>query len=437
MTTPVIKSLLDTDMYKLTMHAAVFTNFPESKVVYKYTNRSSQMKFTLDGINWLKEQFHSLANLTFTAEDIQYLKTVIPYLPYNYIQYISSPEFKLKPDEQIKFTYEAASEGDINDTTGKQFYDLHIFVEGFWKETILYEIPILALVSEAYFKFTETDWSYENQVEIAYQKAKTLFQNNAKFSEFGTRRRRSYRTQELVLQGIMKAVNENAEVNSKLFLGTSNVLFAKEFNVKPIGTVAHEWIMGIASITGDYVNANKNSMKYWVETFGLDNAGLALTDTFGTEDFLKSFIPPYSDKYVGVRQDSGDPEEYTKKIAHHYHHVLKLPKDTKVICYSDSLNPEKAIHYAAIAKEHGLVPTFGIGTNFTNDFYKKTNSSIISEPLNIVLKLLELNGNHAIKISDNIGKNMGDPETIKKVKEVLGYSEKGWIGDNEAHRWSA
>lgn len=410
------------------MHAAVFSSFADIEVVYKYTNRSAQLNLNAEAIEWLKQQFGYLGQLKFTEEEIEYLRKQIPSLPQDYLDFIK--HFKLYPERQLSVTAEKVA--------GKEDqYNLNVLVQGKWVDTILYEIPLLALISESYFKFVDVDWEYEGQLEKAQAKAKKLFENSIKFSEFGTRRRRSKKTQDLVMQGIVKAVAENPDVYTKLLLGTSNVHFAKEFNVKPIGTVAHEWVMGIAAITNDYINANKNAMDYWIKTFGPENAGLALTDTFGTDDFLKSFHPPYSNAYVGVRQDSGDPVEYTKKIAHHYYDVLRLPKFSKIICYSDSLNVEKAIDYAHVAREYGLLATFGIGTNFTNDFQRKSERTIKSEPMNIVIKLLEINGNHAIKISDNLGKNMGDPETVERVKQELGYVEKKWSGDNEAHRWSA
>lgn len=428
MTERIINSLLDTDLYKLTMHAAVFANFPDSNVIYRYTNRSAQLHFNSSAVEWLEGQLNLLGELRFSPEEIEYLKREIPYFPQSYLDYLK--DFKLDPKSQVDFTAKR-----IDGSSDK--FDLSILVKGKWTDTILYEIPILALVSEAYFKFVDTDWSYDGQLDQAKAKALKLFENGIKFSEFGTRRRRSAKTQDLVMQGLINAVQERPEQYNNYLLGTSNVLFAQKYGVKPIGTVAHEWVMGIAAITDDYINANKNAMDHWVNTFGPKHAGLALTDTFGTDDFLKSFKPPYSDCYVGVRQDSGDPIEYTKKIANHYHNVLKLPKFTKIVCYSDSLDVEKAIQYAHVAHDNGLLATFGIGTNFTNDFHKTSNSSIKSEPLNIVIKLLEVNDHHAIKISDNLGKNMGDPKTVGRVKKELGYVERNWSGDNEAHRWAA
>lgn len=426
---PIIQSLLDTDLYKLTMHAAVFQNFPEVETVYKYTNRSPQMTFNLEAVEWLKNEISHLGTLKFKEDEIEYLRNVIPYIPEDFLAYLSSGQPSICPEKQIELSLEPAEEA------GR--YSIHMEIRGLWRDTILYEIPLLSLISEAYFKFVDTDWTYDNQVEIAYQKAKTLIENGLNFSEFGSRRRRSMNTQDLVMKGIMQAVEEHGETGKKCFAGTSNIMFARKYGVRPIGTVAHEWMMGIASITKDYLNANKNSMDYWIKTFGGENAGLALTDTFGTDNFLKTFKPPYTDYYVGVRQDSGDPEQYAKKIAHHYIDVLHYPPFSKTICFSDSLNPEKAIQYAKVAHDCGLNSTFGIGTNFTNDFHSASDPSRKSEPLNIVIKLLEVHGNPAIKISDNMGKNMGDPFTVRKVKEELGYIERTWAGDNEAHRWAS
>lgn len=426
----VIVSLLDTDMYKLTMHAAVRRHFPEAVVVYKYTNRSPQMSFTSEAVDWLKHQISLLEQLRFTNDEIDYLRREISYLPEDYLHFLASPSFQLNPSKQVTLSSTPIPQQ-------KNRFALDIHVEGLWKDTILYEIPLLALVSEAYFKFVDTDWDLKAQAEKARDKAKVLLSHNIVFSEFGTRRRRSFETQDIVIRGLLEAAKELHFSVSRSMLGTSNVYFAKKYGIKPIGTVAHEWIMGIASATNDYVNANENAMKYWISTFGPSHAGLALTDTFGTDNFLKCFHPPYSDAYIGVRQDSGDPVEYTKKISHHYHDVLNLPKFTKVLCYSDSLNVEKVLLYSRVANDYGMKSSFGIGTSFTNDFNKKSNPGEKSEPLNIVIKLLTVNGNPAIKISDNLGKNMGDPTVVNEVKRKLGYIERTWSGDNEAHRWAA
>ena len=380
--------------------------------------------------------------------------------------------------------------------------DLHLHVEGLWLDTILYEIPLLALTSEAYFKFCDKDWQYEGQEEKAYQKATRLLEHGCNFSEFGTRRRRDYHTHELVMQGLTRAASEAKKkgYTGKLS-GTSNVHFAMRCGIPPVGTVAHEWFMGIASITNDYEHANETALRYWVGCFGEGVLGVALTDTFGTPTFLKSFkktmpvmaeadkdtlvtvltpeaprpalsetnnvvnvspsqVPSanhtsgrakprsYAETFTGVRQDSGDPLEFVKTMREFYDSQGVAEK--KTIVFSDSLNIELCLQYKQAAEKAGFMPTFGIGTFFTStpisippkdltnrllDDFAHASNGKKSAPLNIVIKLSSASGRPAIKISDNVGKNTGDQETVHKVKETLGYVERQWADGDERTRW--
>lgn len=388
------------------------------EVKYKYKNRTPAKDLSPEAVKWLKFQVSQLGSLRFSSEEIEYLRLAVSYLPSAYFDYLK--DFQLKPHEQVTIATDP---------------HLDISIQGKWVDTIFYEILVLSLISEAYFKFVDTDWDLHGQQELATSKIAKLFEHGIPFSEFGTRRRRSFETQDIVVKALNDYKNLQPVEKHKLLIGTSNVLLAKKYNLRPVGTVAHEWIMGVAASSQDYVNANKLAMDYWINTVGSKYAGLALTDTFGTDAFLKAFYPPYSDDYVGFRQDSGDPLVYTDKIAKHLFEVLKLPKFSKSICYSDSLNIDKCIKYFDYAQLKGVLSSFGIGTNFTNDFKSNVAPYEVSHPLNIVIKLSELDGKPAIKISDNLGKNMGDPETVARVKKLLGYTEAEWSEGDESKRW--
>lgn len=421
MSSPVISSLLDTDLYKLLMHAAVRKHFKGVPVVYVYTNRTPHMLLNAQAIDWIKHQVRALGDLRFSADEILYLRHNLPQLPDSYLDYLV--DFRLDPTSQVIFHN---SESNIR--------EFGIEVHGSWSQTILYEIPLLAIVSEAYFKFVDVDWTMAGQADRAAEKCRFLATNHCSFMEFGTRRRRSFETQNVVVKAIMECLCSLPTELARMCSGTSNVLLAKKYNLKPMGTVAHEWFMGVAAISGDYRNANAKAMEYWIDTFGPEYAGYALTDTFGTKQFLESFNRPFTDYYAGVRQDSGDPIEYVRMVADHYA-SLGYPENAKGICFSDSLNLEKCITYKREAEKAGLVPSFGIGTFFTNDFNRTGAEEEKSLPLNIVIKLREAGGCPAIKISDVMTKNMGDAATVYRVKQELGYVDKAWADGDESHRW--
>ncbi|KAF2632517.1 nicotinate phosphoribosyltransferase [Macroventuria anomochaeta] len=471
-----ITSLLDTDLYKLTMQCCVLKFFPDVSVTYSFTNRTPDKKLSRAAFQWLQAQVDKLGNIRVSPEELHFLKKNCPYLNSQYLLFLST--FHLKPSTQLKLSFTAIHDTGSDEDLG----DFRIDTEGLWLDTILYEIPLLALVSEAYFKFVETDWSYEGQVEKAYQKGAKLLQEGCLFSEFGTRRRRDYHTQDLVLQGLRRAADEGktAGWQGKLS-GTSNVHFAHKHELLPVGTVAHEWFMGVAAITNDYEHANEIALEYWTATFGEGVLGVALTDTFGTPAFLKAFKkqipnittaieggsatkasaaattdpgtqslattqPPihagleggnrprrtYADVFTGVRQDSGDPLNFVKMMREFYDQ--EAITDKKTIVFSDSLNLDLCLKYKAAAEAAGFQPTFGVGTFLTNDFVEKSTGNK-SVPLNIVIKIASAQGRHAVKISDNIGKNTGNKATVEEVKRRLGYTEKEWAGGDEKTRW--
>ncbi|KAI0105963.1 nicotinate phosphoribosyltransferase [Daldinia grandis] len=446
-------SFLDTDLYKLTMQCAVFKYYPDVPVTYAFTNRTPEKKLSRKAFSWLCEQISKLGNISLSDDELRFLQTHCKYLSAPYLDFLK--EFRLKPREQLNPTFHpVGTDTGAEDELG----DIHIEIKGKWVDTILYEIPLLALTSEAYFKFMDTDWNYDGQEEKAHDKGMRLLEAGCVLSEFGTRRRRDYHTQALVFRGLVKASKEAQKRGfpGKLS-GTSNVHLAMRFNLPPIGTVAHEWFMGIAAITNDYKIATEEALRRWVGCFGEGVLGIALTDTFGTPEFLKAFSKPirylpdtpnipaldedtqsttsprsYADIYGGVRQDSGNPADFVKLMRKFYE--SQGIKDKKTIVFSDSLDIDKCIEYKRISEEYGFQPTFGVGTFLTNDFVQLSTGKK-SVPLNIVIKLSSAAGNPAIKISDNIGKNTGDSAKVAEVKELLGYVEKDWVGGDETSRW--
>ncbi|KAH7034733.1 Quinolinate phosphoribosyl transferase [Microdochium trichocladiopsis] len=440
-------SFLDTDLYKLTMQCAVFKHYRDVNVTYAFTNRTPDKKLSRKAYNWLCDQISKLGNISLSDDEYRYLQTHCKYLTADYLNFLR--EFRLSPREQLKPTFTPVAEDTgAEDVVG----DTHIEVRGLWVDTILYEIPLLALISEAYFKFMDTDWNYEGQEDKAFEKGLRLLEAGCTFSEFGTRRRRDYHTQALVFRGLVKSSKEAEKrgLPGKL-TGTSNVHLAMRFNLAPVGTVAHEWFMGIAAITNDYKTATEEALRRWVSTYGEGVLGIALTDTFGTPAFLEAFKQPvrylpgtpnqpeatatprsYAETFTGVRQDSGDPANFVKMMREFYD--SQKITDKKVIVFSDSLDIEKCIEYKKISEAAGFQPTFGVGTYLTNDFHR-LGTGEKSTPLNIVIKISSANNNHAVKISDNAGKNTGDAATVAEVKKTLGYVEKSWSGGDETSRW--
>ncbi|KAF2235283.1 nicotinate phosphoribosyltransferase [Viridothelium virens] len=475
-----IFSFLDTDLYKLTMQCAILKYFPDVEVTYEFTNRTSDMKLNRIAFHWLQIQIEKLGNITTSDDEIKYLRNTCRYLSDQYLRYMK--DFRLRPSEQVELSFHPIEDTDSEDDCG----DVVLRIKGLWVETILYEIPLLALTSEAYFKFVDRDWDYHGQVDNAKRKGLVLLEHGCIFSEFGSRRRRDYHTQELVMEGLLRAATEGVQNGFPgKFTGTSNVHFAKKFGVSPVGTVAHEWFMGVAAVTNDYENASEVALRYWIGTFGEGVLGIALTDTFGTAHFLEAFKKPiptytsasqgptatsapmagsttvpsretlsqtqpplrappkhdsrlarkertYAEVFTGTRQDSGDPKEFVKTMRKFYDQEGIQGK--KIIVFSDSLNVERCLEYKDAADEAGFQPSFGVGTFFTNDFVR-LESGKKSIPLNIVIKLSSAGGRPAIKLSDNIGKNTGDKDMVEDVKQRVGYVEQEWKDGDEKSRW--
>lgn len=226
----------------------------------QYVNASSRGSLGLLIVHYFCLE---IANVRISPDEIEFLKKRCPYFNDAYLQFLTT--FKLTPSEQIEITWTPVNDTGSDEDVG----GIEYLIKGRWVETILYEIPLLALTSQAYFMFCDKDWDYTGQEDKAFRKGCALLEHGCVFSEFGSRRRRDYHTQDLVMKGLCAAAKESQKKGWKgVFTGSSNVHFAMKYDVDPVGTVAHEWYMTIAAITDDYENANEIALRYWLGCFG-------------------------------------------------------------------------------------------------------------------------------------------------------------------------
>jgi nicotinate phosphoribosyltransferase len=389
MGTTFLKSILDNDFYKFTMQHAVIKLFPKAKVRYAFINRGKHI-FSSGFADLLRQSVDAMADLRLTKAEKNYLAKYCSYLDPTYLDFLQG--YRYDPSE-VQITQEGS--------------EIQVKVEGFWYRTILWEVPLMALISELFYKSNHLIRVDDEKIkEITKSKIDSYNALGVSILEFGTRRRHSYDVHNLV--------NETLKTfGGQSFIGTSNVHFAMVNDKRPLGTHAHEWFMFHAAIYG-FQTANLISLEHWTEVYGGD-LGIALTDTYTTDIFFDQFDKKFSKLFDGVRHDSGDPIEFAQKVIAHYTKMGIDPK-SKIIVFSDSLNVEKVKMISDFCKDK-IKMSFGIGTNFTND------TGLPS--MNMVIKLTETKSENAdwqgvVKLSDEKNKNTGTPEMIALAKQVLG-----------------
>jgi nicotinate phosphoribosyltransferase len=380
-----INSILDTDLYKLSMQNFVLHKYPDANVTYKFNNRNKEMKFDNVFLAQLGKAIFEMSHIQLTDEEEKFLREKCPYLGESYIQYLKNYRFNPK---EVEYYLD-------------KDHNLEITITGPWHTTILWEVPLMAVISELYFKYCDKDWTYSNeqQFDLATYKAAHLSGENCVYADFGTRRRRSYDIQCIVVNAM--------SMMKGTFIGTSNVHVAHKLGLKPIGTMAHELIMGISALEG-LRHANRFALEKWAEFYN-GNLGVALTDTFGTDAFFDDFNLALAKQY-DVRHDSGSPTVFADKIVSKYKQ-LGIDPTTKTIVFSDGLDVSEAVKIRKHC-EGKIRCAFGIGTNFTNDFKKATNG-LTSKPLNMVIKLASVNDIPVVKISDSPTKAIGDKDALR------------------------
>ena len=387
----IIKSMLDTDQYKISMMNVVCRLYPHAVAKYKFVNRG-KTPFPPGFASALREQINALASITLTTDEKDFLLNQCTFLDPVFIDFIAG--FRSNPEKEIFI-----SQSDE---------DLSIEIVGPWYKTILYEVPVMAIVSELYYILTKNIPMTESHIlspleneQRAREKGKKLAENGCYTAEFGTRRRFSKKIQETSILGLKLGAGEH-------LVGTSNLMFAMQHRLKSIGTMAHEVPSAVAILRG-MRHANLYAMEDWVSIYQ-GNLGIALPDTFGSDAFFQDFNAKYAKLFDGVRHDSNDSMVFGERVIRHYE-SLNIDPLSKTIVFSDGLDVNEAIriqkHFAGRIKT-----SFGIGTAITNDCGAR--------PLNIVIKLFEINGTPAVKLSDTPGKETGDPKAIEYAKWVFG-----------------
>ena len=371
---PVLHTLLDTDAYKLHMQQAVFHHYYDVHVAAEFRCRGDDLL----GIyaDAIREQVDAMQHLTLQDEEYQWLSG-LPFFKADYLNWLR--DFRYKP-EQVTV---------LNDN-GK----LDIRLEGPWREVIMWEVPLLAVISELAHRYRSPETGVEQAVAALENKltafstlTEGLDMSRFRLMDFGTRRRFSRDVQEAIVKRLQQ---------EPWFVGTSNYDLARRLSLTPMGTQAHEWFQAHQQISPDLANSQRAALAAWLEEYP-NQLGIALTDCITMDAFLRDFGPEFAERYQGLRHDSGDPVEWGEKAIAHYE-KLGIDPMSKVLVFSDNLDLAKAVDlYRHFNTRVNL--SFGIGTRLTCDIPQV-------KPLNIVIKLVDCNGKPVAKLSDSPGKTI-------------------------------
>ena len=392
----IIESLLDTDLYKFTMMQCVLHQFPGAEVSYRFRCRTPGVDLS-PYADEIRDEVMHLCTLTFKDAELAYLGG-LRFIKSDFVDFLSL--FHLK-DKYIRVTKDPARD-----------FGLSIEITGPWLHTILFEIPILAIVNEVYFRHIapvpdEAEGMRRLRAKIALLKNEP---DNAdlRVSDFGTRRRFSRAWQEKVVRVLID------ELGSPIFSGTSNVDLARRYGLVSIGTMAHEYLQACQALGPRLRDSQVFGFEMWAKEYRGD-LGIALSDVYGIEPFLKDFDMYFCKLFDGARHDSGDPFVWGERMIEHYR-ANKCDPRGKSLVFSDGLTVPRIIElYRRFHRRIGI--GFGIGTNLMNDLGPR--------PLNIVVKMVRANGQPVAKISDNPVKGMcDDPTYLAYLRQVFGMPDK-------------
>jgi nicotinate phosphoribosyltransferase len=382
----VLTSLLDTDLYKFTMMQVVLHQFPGAQVEYKFRCRTEGVD--LQAIEApFRAALKQLCSLRFSEDELSYLRN---------LRYI-------KPDFVDFLRLFQLNEAYVEIDTRNGF---ELQIRGPWLHTILFEVPLLAIINELHFKsiFPDLDCNVgrkrlKEKIELirAHEDAGDFV-----FSDFGTRRRFSFEWQREMVHTLKHELPQQLS-------GTSNVLLAKQLGITAIGTMAHEYLQAFQALGPRLADSQRVAFEAWAKEYRGD-LGIALSDVVGMDAFLRDFDLYFCKLFDGARHDSGDPVIWGEKMLAHYHDNRIDPR-TKTLVFSDGLTVQKALslHKHFSKRTHAV---FGIGTSLSCDMGPS--------PINIVIKMVSCNGQPVAKLSDSPGKTMcDDPLYLAYLKQVF------------------
>lgn len=382
---PILTSLLDTDAYKLHMQQAVFHRYRNTTVDAEFRCRSEELLG--EYADEIHQQILLMQDLALTEEEYQYLAS-LPFFHQDYLDWLK--DFRFNP-KQVKVTNEK----------GK----LQVRISGLWHEVILWEVPLLAVISETIHRHRTPDIGSQQAVAHLQEKLARFRTDYAdvdlsqfRISDFGTRRRYSKDVQQAIVTMLQKEF-------SPYLLGTSNYDLARRLEMPPIGTQAHEWFQAFQQISPVLANSQRAALQGWLDEYP-NQLGIALTDCITMDAFLRDFGIQFASQYEGLRHDSGDPFEWGEKAIAHYQ-SLGIEPLTKTLVFSDNLDLDSAL--ALYKRFHTRIKlVFGIGTRLTCDIPGVN-------PMNIVIKLVRCNGKPVAKLSDSPGKTICQDKNFVKA----------------------
>jgi nicotinate phosphoribosyltransferase len=387
----VITSLLDTDLYKFTMMQAVLHQFPGAQVSYKFKCRTPGMKLA-PYVDDIRTEIRSLCKLQFTEQELAWMRA-LRFIKSDFVDFLGLFRLNEKYIDVV-----ALPNGEID-----------IRIQGPWLHTILFEIPVLAIVNEVYFRHTQPVPNYvegRQRLDTKIAQLQEADLADLKIADYGTRRRFSKAWHEEVLRVLTSRLGSGL---TGRFAGTSNALFAMKLGLTPLGTMAHEYLQACQALGPRLRDSQVFGFETWAREYRGD-LGIALSDVYGIEPFLRDFDMYFCKLFDGARHDSGDPFTWGERMIEHYKSNRVDPL-TKILIFSDGLTVPRTIElYQRFRGRCQLA--FGIGTNLTND--------LGYEPLQIVIKMVQCNGQPVAKLSDTPSKNMcEDTNYLAYLRQVF------------------